>query len=102
MNLLKTEPYQDGNPRYIGMYNTSTEGPLKGGPELIFREPNALFQRLRKDCGEDITVKVRSEELPKELNNITWFSGRSQIELSELLEIIKQQTEQGYDIGLKD
>ncbi|MBN2112224.1 hypothetical protein JW707_03945 [Candidatus Woesearchaeota archaeon] len=102
LNLLKNEGWEDGLLRYIGMYNTKVDGALKGGPELIYSDPKDLFEELRKHEGTDITVKITSQELPSELREMAWFSGRSPIEKSELLQIVEEQKKAGHDIELID
>ena len=98
MNLLKTEKYDDGIRRYVGMYETVTEGNLKGGPEAIYRNPDKLFESLRKIFGEDLEVRVKSEELPPELRSINWFKGRIKVEDPELKGIIENQQQGGHRV----
>jgi hypothetical protein len=100
LNLLMTEPYDDGQRRYVGMYNTKVEGLLKGGPEVLYQNPEKLFDELRKTFGEEVKILVRSEDLPAELSSLAWFSGRISIDRSELSTIIENQQKGGRQVEL--
>jgi len=99
LNLLRTEPYEDGQRRYVGMYETKTNGPLVGGPEAIGRTPEKVFDLLREQLG-DVKILVRSEDLPAELTSRNWYKDRVTIGRSELTAIVKSQQKGGQDVEL--
>lgn len=100
MNLLRTEPYDDGNRRFIGMYQTVSEGILRGGPEAIYTTPEKMFDALRKMYGEKTEISVKSEKLSQELEESHWFRGRTPIEEPELTEIVNEQKKGGHKVEL--
>ena len=97
---MMTESYEDGKPRYVGMYNTVTDGLLQGGNEAIFASPEKMFDGLRKAYGEDLRVEVTNEDLPEGFRDIEWYRGRVPVDKDELIKIIEEQTKGGHNVKL--
>ena len=98
MNLLKTEPWNDGEPRYVGMISLGEMGFM----EPIYRNPKDLFDNIRKDARGSEQIVVTSRPIPKEITDrCAWYRGRNPLDSEELESIVAQQREGGYDVSIK-
>lgn len=101
MNLLKSNEFDDGKERYIGMWKTVEKGRLVGGHEAYYSNPKDLFNAVRESYGRaNIQISVKSEELSDVLRDLYWYKDRVAIENSELIEIVKEQQNGGHKVGL--
>jgi hypothetical protein len=101
VNLIMSQPYDDGKRRYIGMYDTKTEGPLVGSKQAIYKDSSKLFDSLRETLRERANqISVMNKRLPESLGSHPWFQGMKALDPETLQKIIREQQEGGHDVQL--
>ena len=98
LNILQAGQYDGERTCYVGMINTGENG----GPEIPTATPANMFPIIRKNYGEDVIVRVRSEGLSARLEDTHWHGGRKPVDESLLRNLVEQQKSEGYNVELAE